>query len=93
MHKLLPEEHEIVAVAVPDEQKGEQIILLTTHNIYIDELRQALLAQGCSPLLLPFGVVIPSYSIHYTKLYDKRCPSVPTVRNPLPLASNNMPFR
>ncbi len=57
VHERLPEEHEVVAVAIPDEQKGEQIILLTTHEIDIDDLRQALLAQGCSPLLLPIGIL------------------------------------
>jgi acyl-[acyl-carrier-protein]-phospholipid O-acyltransferase/long-chain-fatty-acid--[acyl-carrier-protein] ligase len=49
--------HELVAVNVPDEKKGEQIVLLTTSDIDIDQLRERLLAVNSSPLTIPSRVL------------------------------------
>lgn len=57
VHQVLREDQEVVAVAIPDEQKGEQIILITIEAIDIDWLRQTLITHGCSPLLLPVGIL------------------------------------
>ena len=47
---------ELVAVNLPDDKKGEQIVLLTTAAIDTEQLRQALLARGCNPLTIPAQV-------------------------------------
>jgi acyl-[acyl-carrier-protein]-phospholipid O-acyltransferase/long-chain-fatty-acid--[acyl-carrier-protein] ligase len=52
--KVIQEEDvEMVAVNIPDEKKGEQIILLTTLAIDTDELRKRLLANSCNPMMIP----------------------------------------
>jgi acyl-[acyl-carrier-protein]-phospholipid O-acyltransferase/long-chain-fatty-acid--[acyl-carrier-protein] ligase len=52
--KVIQEEDvEMVAVNIPDEKKGEQIILLTTLAIETDELRKRLLANNCNPMMIP----------------------------------------
>lgn len=48
---------ELVAISVPDEKKGEQIILLTSGDLDYDSLKAALLATGCNPLMIPSRVV------------------------------------
>lgn len=44
---------EMVAVNVPDEKKGEQIVLLITLDIDNDELRKRLLEINCNPMMIP----------------------------------------
>lgn len=44
---------EIVAVNIPDEKKGEQIVLLITLAIESDELRKRLLEINCNPMMIP----------------------------------------
>ncbi len=47
---------ELVAVNIPDEKKGEQIVLLTTLAIDASELRQRLLAINSNPMMIPAQV-------------------------------------
>jgi acyl-[acyl-carrier-protein]-phospholipid O-acyltransferase/long-chain-fatty-acid--[acyl-carrier-protein] ligase len=47
---------ELVAVNLPDEKKGEQIVLIITVAINASELRQRLLAVQCNPLMIPASV-------------------------------------
>jgi acyl-[acyl-carrier-protein]-phospholipid O-acyltransferase / long-chain-fatty-acid--[acyl-carrier-protein] ligase len=44
---------ELVAVNIPDEKKGEQIVLLINRALDTSDLRQRLLAINCNPLLIP----------------------------------------
>ena len=55
--QALPEETEVIAVNVPDDKKGEQIVLLTTTMLDLDTLKKAMLANGCNPLLLPAQIL------------------------------------
>jgi acyl-[acyl-carrier-protein]-phospholipid O-acyltransferase/long-chain-fatty-acid--[acyl-carrier-protein] ligase len=48
---------ELVAVNIPDEKKGERVILLTTLNIEVDELRKRLLAINCNGMMIPSQVI------------------------------------
>ncbi len=48
---------DVVAVNLPDEKKGEQIILLTASAFDLDTLRKAMLANECSALLIPAVVI------------------------------------
>ena len=44
---------ELVAVNIPDEKKGEQVVLLITLVIDSNELRKRLLAINCNPMMIP----------------------------------------
>ena len=44
---------EMVAVNIPDEKKGEQIVLLITLAIDVAELRQRLLVNNCNSMMIP----------------------------------------
>ena len=44
---------EMVAVNIPDEKKGEQVVLLITHDIDSNELRKRLLEINCNPMMIP----------------------------------------
>ncbi len=48
----------MIAVNIPDAKKGEQIVLLTTVALDINELKKAMLAHGCNPLLLPTQILM-----------------------------------
>jgi len=48
---------ELAAVNLPDEQKGERILLLVAGACDGDELRRALLAAGVNPLSIPAAVL------------------------------------
>ncbi len=50
-------ELEIAAVNVPDERKGERILLLVAEDIDADALRKAMLDAGVNPLSIPSEVV------------------------------------
>ncbi|MBK1721834.1 acyl-[ACP]--phospholipid O-acyltransferase [Thiocystis violacea] len=50
-------ELEVAAVNLPDERKGERILLLTAEDIDPDTLRKALLDAGVNPLSIPSQVV------------------------------------
>jgi acyl-[acyl-carrier-protein]-phospholipid O-acyltransferase/long-chain-fatty-acid--[acyl-carrier-protein] ligase len=49
-------ELELAAVNLPDEKKGERIVLLVAAEIEPDALRAALLAAGANPLTIPAEV-------------------------------------
>jgi acyl-[acyl-carrier-protein]-phospholipid O-acyltransferase / long-chain-fatty-acid--[acyl-carrier-protein] ligase len=51
-------EVELVAVNIPDEKKGEKIVLLINKELELSDLRQRLLAINCNPLLIPSQVNI-----------------------------------
>lgn len=53
---IIEEDVELVAINIPDEKKGEQIILLVTATIEASELRQRLLAAHCNPMMIPAQV-------------------------------------
>lgn len=44
---------EFLAVNLPDDKKGEKIIILTTADLTLEQLRQALLDNSCNPLMIP----------------------------------------
>ncbi|RYY03987.1 MAG: acyl-[ACP]--phospholipid O-acyltransferase [Gammaproteobacteria bacterium] len=50
---ILDPDVEMVAVNIPDEKKGEQIVLLITLAIDANELRKRLLAINCNPMMIP----------------------------------------
>jgi acyl-[acyl-carrier-protein]-phospholipid O-acyltransferase/long-chain-fatty-acid--[acyl-carrier-protein] ligase len=43
----------MAVVGVPDPVKGEQLVLITTHEIATDQLRERLLAAGLPALWIP----------------------------------------
>ncbi len=50
---LESDEIEIVAVGLPDDKKGEKVVVLSSHDLDYSELKQKLLASGINPLLIP----------------------------------------
>ncbi len=44
---------EMVAVNIPDDKKGEQVVLLITLDIDSNELRKRLLEINCNPMMIP----------------------------------------
>jgi acyl-[acyl-carrier-protein]-phospholipid O-acyltransferase/long-chain-fatty-acid--[acyl-carrier-protein] ligase len=50
------EDVELVAVAVPDDKKGDRIVLLTTADTSTEGLREQLLARQCNALTIPAQV-------------------------------------
>ncbi|MDO6563566.1 acyl-[ACP]--phospholipid O-acyltransferase [Amphritea sp. 1_MG-2023] len=53
---LADEDVGLVAINLPDERKGEQIVLLLDAAIDVDQFRQRLTHQGVAPLMLPAKV-------------------------------------
>jgi acyl-[acyl-carrier-protein]-phospholipid O-acyltransferase/long-chain-fatty-acid--[acyl-carrier-protein] ligase len=56
-HSLKSPELELVAVAVSDDKKGEQIVLLVADRIELDEIKKAMLGDSVAPLMLPSKVI------------------------------------
>ncbi len=57
VRRILQEpERELVAVNLPDERKGERIVLLVAGELDGEGLRQALIRAGCNPLTIPAAV-------------------------------------
>ena len=50
-------ELELVAVNIPDEKKGEKVVLLIANEIKLKELKATLLDAGVSPMMIPAKVV------------------------------------
>lgn len=50
-------ELEMVAVNLPDEKKGEKIILMIAEQIELENLKKTLLDAGCNPLMIPSEIV------------------------------------
>ncbi len=48
---------EVIAVNVPDDKKGEKIILLSEAELDPAALREAMLATGCNPLMVPSQII------------------------------------
>jgi acyl-[acyl-carrier-protein]-phospholipid O-acyltransferase/long-chain-fatty-acid--[acyl-carrier-protein] ligase len=55
---VLGDEADLVAVNLPEGQKGEQIVLLTTAETSEKELRESLLTKGSNPLTIPAHVFV-----------------------------------
>ena len=53
---LVQPELEVAAVNLPDEKKGERILLLAAADLDLEALRRALLAAGVNPLSIPSDV-------------------------------------
>ena len=53
---LATPELELAAVNIPDERKGEQILLLVAADLDAEALRRSLLAAGVNPLSIPAEV-------------------------------------
>ncbi|MGH1439403.1 MAG: acyl-[ACP]--phospholipid O-acyltransferase [Cellvibrionaceae bacterium] len=51
------EEIEVIAVNIPDDKKGEKIILLSEAELDQAALREIMLANGCNPLMVPSKLV------------------------------------
>ena len=51
------EDVEVVAVNVPDEKKGERVVLLTDLDIDLSDIRSAMLENNSNPLLIPSDLV------------------------------------
>lgn len=47
------EELELIAINLPDDKKGEVIVLLTSKEIDLGELKKQMLDNGCNPLMIP----------------------------------------
>ncbi len=54
---LAQPEMDLAAVNLPDEKKGERIVLLVAEDIDADALRRALLESGANPLTIPAQVL------------------------------------
>ena len=44
---------ELVAINLPDEKKGERILLLADREMDYEQLRKATLTSGANPLMIP----------------------------------------
>jgi acyl-[acyl-carrier-protein]-phospholipid O-acyltransferase/long-chain-fatty-acid--[acyl-carrier-protein] ligase len=55
--KLLPEDIEVLATAIPDGKKGEKIILLIEGDIEKDQMKELIDQSGLSPLMKPSELV------------------------------------
>ena len=67
--------YEVITILIPNDRlsglAGKQMGILDAFKPADDVLRQAV--QGISDLITTHGmIVITSYSIHYTKLYETR---------------------
>ena len=51
------DEVEVVAINVPDDKKGEKVILLSEKALVLAELKKVMLEQGCNPLLIPAKII------------------------------------
>jgi acyl-[acyl-carrier-protein]-phospholipid O-acyltransferase/long-chain-fatty-acid--[acyl-carrier-protein] ligase len=51
-------ELELVAVAIPDEKKGEKVVLLSAEDIDMEELRKTLLDDITNPLMIPAEIIL-----------------------------------
>ncbi len=48
---------EVIAINLPDDKKGERIILLSELELDIAEVKKAMLAHDCNPLMIPSEVL------------------------------------
>lgn len=57
MSSNIEETHEFIAVNLPDEKKGEKIVVLTNSDVTKEDIRQAMIANKCNPLHIPSKVL------------------------------------
>ncbi len=50
-------ELEVVAVAIPDDRKGEKIVVLCDRDIRLEEIKTAMLEKRCRALIIPSQVI------------------------------------
>jgi acyl-[acyl-carrier-protein]-phospholipid O-acyltransferase/long-chain-fatty-acid--[acyl-carrier-protein] ligase len=54
---LLPEDTEIVATTLPDEKKGEKVVLLFSGSLVLDELKKVIESASLNPLMRPAALL------------------------------------
>jgi len=55
--KLLPEDVEIAATAIPDQKKGEQVILLIAGSLGVEQMKNLIEEANLSPLMRPAAFI------------------------------------
>jgi len=55
--KCLSDDTDVIAINVPDDKKGEKVVLLTDGELALKEVRQSMLDQAVNPLLIPAKVL------------------------------------
>lgn len=53
----LSSDHEVMAINIPDNKKGERIVLLTTFHCDISDLRNSMIDNQCNPLTIPSEII------------------------------------
>jgi acyl-[acyl-carrier-protein]-phospholipid O-acyltransferase/long-chain-fatty-acid--[acyl-carrier-protein] ligase len=53
----LESDHEIMAMNIPDNKKGESIVLLTPFKCDVGDVRHAMIDNQCNPLMIPSDVI------------------------------------
>jgi acyl-[acyl-carrier-protein]-phospholipid O-acyltransferase/long-chain-fatty-acid--[acyl-carrier-protein] ligase len=48
---------EVMAINIPDDKKGERIVLLSTLHCELSDMRNAMMDKQCNPLMLPSQVI------------------------------------
>ncbi len=56
-HSLQNEDSEVIAVNLPDDKKGEKVIILTEQTIDLKQLKQDMIKNGVNPLLIPALII------------------------------------
>lgn len=56
-HSLDNDTAEVIAINLPDDKKGERVVLLSEQSIELKVLQQAMLAKGINPLLIPSEIM------------------------------------
>lgn len=57
INALLPEDTEILATALPDEKRGERVVLLFSGSLVLDELKKLIDHSSLNPLMKPSAFV------------------------------------
>lgn len=56
-HPADNEEFDIVAVNIPDEKKGEKVVVLCDQDISLAEIKSAMIEDGCNTLMIPSALI------------------------------------
>ena len=54
---ILNEDIDLVAVNLPDEKKGEKIVVLVSEQVDTDVIKRNLIDRGCNPLMIPSSFI------------------------------------
>jgi acyl-[acyl-carrier-protein]-phospholipid O-acyltransferase / long-chain-fatty-acid--[acyl-carrier-protein] ligase len=54
---LAQESAEVIAINLPDDKKGEKVVLLSEQEIELRLLKQSMLEKGINPLLIPAAII------------------------------------